>query len=388
MTEPMFSFPDPNQTTQISTVLRPNADFNSSQKLTNVPLNGKNYIPWAKAARVTFKGKGLLGYVNESRIRPSEGAEAQDEWDMIDSQVMTLILNSLEPQLSETFYCKIANELWQAIENQFNNKNNHSLIYQLKREIAQISQDSKDIQELIGHVRAKYEELKLYIPPVTDLNVLREREETDRVYTFLAALDPTYEPIRAQILLSTEQLTFDSVTALIRQEATRRVAMGISDSNLKPEAQAFTAQHLSVEKGKSKREVYRCKYCKKDGHTQDKCWVLHPHLRPKRSWEGAKRRMETLESGEGEKRGLLLAKEEHIANNMSQREPDRLDRLESMSALMGQQVGQGKGKPFNPSQICKTKTISSMGREMHNCKTSPFINQILLTNQNSITQIV
>jgi gag-polypeptide of LTR copia-type len=159
--------------------------------------------------------------------------------------------------LSETFYCETTNELWQAIENQFSNKNNYSQIYQLKREIAQISQDSKDIPELIGHVRSKYEELKLYRPPVTDLNVLREREEIDRVYTFLTTLDPTYELIRAQILLSTEQLTFDSVTALIRQEATRRVAMGTSDLNLKPKAQTFAAQHLSVEKGKSKRDVYR-----------------------------------------------------------------------------------------------------------------------------------
>jgi hypothetical protein len=45
--------------------------------------------------------------------------------------------------------------------------------------------------------------------------------------------------------------------------------------------------------------------------------------------------METQESGEGEKRRLLLSKEEHSINNMSQRETDRLDRLESMlSALM------------------------------------------------------
>jgi gag-polypeptide of LTR copia-type len=66
----------------------------------------KNYISWAKAARVTLKGKGLLGYVNGNRVRPTEGAEVQDEWDIIDSQVMTLISNSLDPQLSETFYCK------------------------------------------------------------------------------------------------------------------------------------------------------------------------------------------------------------------------------------------------------------------------------------------
>jgi gag-polypeptide of LTR copia-type len=139
MTELMFTFPTPNQSTQISTIIRPNADFNSSQKLTNVPLNGKNYIPWAKAARVTLKGKGLLGYVNGNRVRPTEGTEVQDEWDMIDSQVMTLISNSLDPQLFKTFYYENSSELWQKIENQFSNKNNHSQIYQLKREIAQIS---------------------------------------------------------------------------------------------------------------------------------------------------------------------------------------------------------------------------------------------------------
>jgi gag-polypeptide of LTR copia-type len=123
--EEMFTFPQQSQT-QISTILRPNVDFNASQKLTNAPLNGKNYIPWAKAARVTLKGKGLLGYINGGRVRPSEGIEAQDEWDMIDRQVMTLISNSLEPQLSEIFYIETALELWQAIKTQFSNKNSHS----------------------------------------------------------------------------------------------------------------------------------------------------------------------------------------------------------------------------------------------------------------------
>jgi gag-polypeptide of LTR copia-type len=262
MTEPMFTFPTPNQSTQISTITRPNVDFNSSQKLTNVPLNGKNYISWAKAARLTLKGKGLLGYVNGNRVRPTEGAEVQDEWDMIDSQVMTLISNFLDPQLSETFYCETSSELWQEIENQFSNKNNHSQIYQLKREIAQISQETRDIPQLIGHVRAKFEELKLYRHPTTDLSMLQEREETDRVYTFLVALNSSYEAIRTQILLSTDKLTFDGVTALVRQEATRRVAMGASHSNPKPEAHAFSAQYSSIGKGKGMGEIERCSHCK------------------------------------------------------------------------------------------------------------------------------
>jgi hypothetical protein len=96
---------------------------------------------------------------------------------------------------------------------------------------------------LIGHVRAKYEELKFYQPPTTDLTVLQEREETDQVYTFLTALDSNYEAIRAQILLSTEKLMFDGVTALIRLEAIRRAAMNSSPEFSTAESKACAAQH-------------------------------------------------------------------------------------------------------------------------------------------------
>jgi hypothetical protein len=77
------------------------------------------------------------------------------------------------------------------------------------------------------------------------LSILQEREETDQTYTFLAALDSSYEATRTQILLSTDKLSFDEVTACIKQEATRRVTMGTSDPNPKFEALAFSARHLA-----------------------------------------------------------------------------------------------------------------------------------------------
>jgi gag-polypeptide of LTR copia-type len=139
---------------QISIFFRTNSEFNASQKLINVSLNEKNYIPWAKAARVTLKGKGLLGYINGNKVRPIFGAEAQEEWEMLDSQVMTLITSSLQPQLLEELcYCETAAELWQEIQNQYSNQKGHSQIYQLKQEIAKITQESRDIPELIGRVR-------------------------------------------------------------------------------------------------------------------------------------------------------------------------------------------------------------------------------------------
>jgi hypothetical protein len=85
------------------------------------------------------------------------------------------------------------------------------------------------------------------------------------MYTFLAALDLSYETVRAQVLLSTEKLIFDAVTTLIRQETIRWVAMGPSVSNPKSKAQAFAIQCSNTGKGKTKREVERCAHCKKKG---------------------------------------------------------------------------------------------------------------------------
>jgi predicted patatin/cPLA2 family phospholipase len=50
---------------------------------------------------------------------------------------------------------------------------------------SRIIRDLRTIPELIGHVRAKYEELKLYRPPITDMKEIKEREGMNRIYTFL-----------------------------------------------------------------------------------------------------------------------------------------------------------------------------------------------------------
>ena len=119
-----------NQNQQLTVPQRFQSDFNASQKLTNVPLNGRNYLPWAKGARVTLKGKGLLGYIDGSKKRPETTGDAQEVWDMADSQAMTLIANSLEPQLNNMFcYYEIAKELWQGIKNQYSNHKSHSQVY-------------------------------------------------------------------------------------------------------------------------------------------------------------------------------------------------------------------------------------------------------------------
>jgi hypothetical protein len=143
-----------------------------------------------------------------------------------------------------------------------------------------MTQGSKTVSELIGQVKFKYQELKLYRPITTDLAVLQERDELDQINTFLDALDLSYDSIRAQILNNTERLTFAGVTSRIQQEESRRVAMNVSDQNSKSESHAFAAMNSQAFKGK-KDAGQRCTHCNWDGHLREGCWNLYSHLKPK-----------------------------------------------------------------------------------------------------------
>jgi hypothetical protein len=60
---------------------------------------------------------------------------------------------------------------------------------------------------------SKWEELNVYLPPTVDPNENQQRSEHDLIFTYLGALDNTYEVIRSQILASAKMPDFDSVVA-------------------------------------------------------------------------------------------------------------------------------------------------------------------------------
>jgi gag-polypeptide of LTR copia-type len=53
----------------VTVTIKETMDVNTSLKLTSILLNGKNYQIWAKAARISLKGKDKLGYINGIRSR-------------------------------------------------------------------------------------------------------------------------------------------------------------------------------------------------------------------------------------------------------------------------------------------------------------------------------
>jgi gag-polypeptide of LTR copia-type len=88
------------------------SDSNSTLQLTTIPLNKSNYQTWSQVIIKSLKGRGKIGYIIGAKTKPDEAAKIE-EWEIIDNQVSTWILNSMKPQYCEQFvYTNTAFELW------------------------------------------------------------------------------------------------------------------------------------------------------------------------------------------------------------------------------------------------------------------------------------
>jgi hypothetical protein len=92
----------------------------------------------------------------------------------------------------------------------------------------------------------------------------------------------------------------------------------------KSENQAFLSFNKSQNPNPPKsKENERCDCCKKTGHTKERCWFLHPHLRPKNWRGGGGDRDGEKRKGESESKGYAAQ-----AHRMS--ESKGYDRLPSV----------------------------------------------------------
>ncbi|KAJ4774217.1 01P13-1 [Rhynchospora pubera] len=253
----------------------------STVKLTTILLNGLNYHQWAHAVNIALEGRGLLEFITGEFEKPDQATKPKEykQWRKLDCQVLTLIQNSIEPKIGEIFFSHTSSkDLWDAIAKHYGKRKNHSHIYHLKENIKQISQNQRPVIEYITDLKRGWEELKLYQLPTSDPNMVRDREN-EQVYKFLSGLDDSFEAIRAQILLSAELPHLDDVMATVEGEETRRLLIVRSSaSQERTEAQAMAVRKPNPRSGKG---TDWCDNCKKEGHPRDKCWFLHPHLRPK-----------------------------------------------------------------------------------------------------------
>uniref|UniRef100_A0A7C9D2G2 Retrotransposon Copia-like N-terminal domain-containing protein n=1 Tax=Opuntia streptacantha TaxID=393608 RepID=A0A7C9D2G2_OPUST len=110
-----------------------------------VKLTGPNFMKWSRTVKIALRTKGKLGFIDGSCPKPGQDTSKLAQWIKCDSMVVSWLLNSMVPDLSEAFlYVNTAQELWDELSERFG-ESNGPLLYQLEKDIADLYQGSDSV---------------------------------------------------------------------------------------------------------------------------------------------------------------------------------------------------------------------------------------------------
>ncbi|KAL2235601.1 UNVERIFIED_CONTAM: Retrovirus-related Pol polyprotein from transposon RE2 [Sesamum indicum] len=217
-------------------------------------LTGNNYFAWSKAIKRALTAKMKLDFIDGAAVRPPLNSDEFKRW----------------------------NQLWLELEARFGECNS-PMVYQLQREIGQVTQGNITITEYYTKIKRLWDELMCLAPTPKCVcegctygvnRAMVEMIASNQLIQFLIGLSAVYDQACSQILLL-DPLPFvtKAYSMLLRME--KQLQMGVSsmDSN---NGAAYQVKTLGNRKKVmiDKRQLV-CEHCHKSGHSRDTCFKLH-----------------------------------------------------------------------------------------------------------------
>lgn len=235
--------------------------------------------------------KNKEGFVDGTIEKPT--GELLHPWKVCNGVVKGWILNALSKEISAIInFSNTTREMWVDLQQRYQRKN-RPRIFQLRREISNLTQDQLSVSAYFAKLKALRNELASYRPSCSCGNCscggvkdLVKYFQTEHVIAFLMGLNKLFAPICTQLLLMELEPTITRVFGHIAQEVEQRVSLnGAStavSSVLPPsEATAFFAKSTNSGPSSShtqsikKKELPQCTHCHVLGHTVDRCYKIH-----------------------------------------------------------------------------------------------------------------
>ncbi|XP_016458497.1 uncharacterized protein LOC107782168 [Nicotiana tabacum] len=274
--------------------------------LVHVPFDGTGYRSWKRGVLRALSVKNKVGFIIGKCQKPVIGHTTFDQWERCDDMVTSWILNSLSKDLADSLqYVNDAKELWQGLEDRCNQTNGAKL-YQLQKEINDLSQGTVDITSYYTKMKKLWEELNA-------LNAhaqcscqcicgakasIQKAEQDRRLIQFLMGLNEVYIVVRGSILMMNPLPSIaQAFSTLIQEEKQSEVRphnqqLVIESTSLNangPGNNSFKTnfnQHKSNSSGGNNsygrgymgnRPRPFHDFCKRPGHTKDKRYRIYAY---------------------------------------------------------------------------------------------------------------
>ncbi|XP_019246571.1 PREDICTED: uncharacterized protein LOC109226234 [Nicotiana attenuata] len=223
---------------------------NSGIALVPVPFDGFGYRSWRRGVMRALSVKNKLGFINGDCKRLDPDSSSYRLWERCDDMVTSWILNSLAKEIADSVeYVTDAIELWKELEDRYDQTNGTKL-YQIQKEINDLSQGALDITGYYTKMKKLWEELTTLI--------------TKSHCTCNCTCGA-----RESLLIT------DSRGKTKRIKPHNYLALGSSALNVNTNRTTSFKTNYSPNNSQSYRNRPFCDYCKRPGHTIEKCYKLH-----------------------------------------------------------------------------------------------------------------
>ncbi|XP_074267217.1 uncharacterized protein LOC141590530 [Silene latifolia] len=131
-----------------------------SMKLSDTIFNGKNYAHWSRSVLLALESMNKQGFVTGGMPKPESTSPKFQQWLRSGSMVRCWILHSTTGEIKEAFtLLKTARLLWIDVQLRYG-QSNGPLLFQLKKVIKDISQDSDSVAKYFNKLKRRWDDIE------------------------------------------------------------------------------------------------------------------------------------------------------------------------------------------------------------------------------------
>ncbi|TYK31446.1 TRAF-like family protein [Cucumis melo var. makuwa] len=237
------------------------SDIEAGESLTHskpieLPMYSKNLM--------FLEGRHQFGFLTRETVRSSPGDALKRLWKGEDSLIRSMLINSREPQIGKPLlYAATTKDLWDTTQTLYSKRQNASRLYTLRKRVHNCKQGTLDVTTYFNKLSLLWQEMHLCREIVwdtpNDCTQYAKLEEADRVYDFLAGLNPKFDNVCGRILGQRPLPSLMEVCFEVRLEEDRTNAMGVLTTPTIDSA-AFSARFSNHDSDKNNgKSIPACK---------------------------------------------------------------------------------------------------------------------------------
>ena len=184
--------------------------------------------------QLSISVKNKLGFLDGSIQQPSSAnATLYNAWLRNNNIVISWILNSVSKEISSSIlYDESAANIWADLKVRFHQRNGPH-IYNLRKNLMNLKQDSQSVGIYFTRLKTIWEELSNYKPNCTcngcvcgGVKKLQDHHHMEYIMSFLMGLSDNFSQVRGSILLMDPLPEVNRVFHLVTQEENQKGYIG------------------------------------------------------------------------------------------------------------------------------------------------------------------